>query len=134
MQTITIGNNFKIGFDELAQSLSQLNANDLNDFFVRLQKASVLTVVEPNLPNEIILLRQIKTIIPASVVRRFKTLQNKQHNQTITEKELSEMLMLTDFMEEKSAERVMLLANLAKIKNTTPRELARQLRLKTYHA
>lgn len=134
MQTITIGNNLKIGFDELAQSLSQLNANDLNDFFIRLQKAAVLTVVEPNLPNEIILLQQIKTIIPASVVRRFKTLQNKQHNQTITEKELSEMLMLTDFMEEKSAERVVLLANLAQLKNTTPRELVRQLRLKTYHA
>jgi hypothetical protein len=84
--------------------------------------------------QEEILLKQIKEIIPASIVRRFKQLQAKQHNYTITEKETTEIILLTDFMEEKSAERVALLADLAKIRGVAITDLAKQLRLKKYNA
>ena len=130
METIEIRNGFKIGFDELIQSVARLNSLELNNFLTRLSQATE----QPHSQQEKVLLKQIKEIIPASMVRRFKQLQSKQHNNTITEKESSEIVLLTDFMEEKSAERVFLLATLSKIKGVAITDLAKQLRLRTYHA
>ena len=69
-----------------------------------------------------------------SVIRHFKELQTKQHNNTISKKEQEEMLLVTDFIEEKSAERVALLAALAKIRQVSITDLAKQLQLKNYRA
>ena len=131
METIEIRNGFKVGFDELIQSVTQLNALELKTFLSRLSQA---TEQQQHSQQEKMLLKQIKEIIPASVVRRFKQLQAKQHNNTITEKEASEILVITDFMEEKSAERVNLLAVLAKLQGVSITDLAKQLRLTTFHA
>ena len=131
METIEIRNGFKVGFDELIQSVTQLNALELKTFLSRLSQA---TEQQQHSQQEKMLLKQIKEIIPASVVRRFKQLQAKQHNNTITEKEASEILVITDFMEEKSAERVNLLAVLAKLQGISITVLAKQLRLTTFHA
>ena len=131
METIEIRNGFKVGFDELIQSVTQLNALELKTFLSRLSQA---TEQQQHSQQEKMLLKQIKEIIPASVVRRFKQLQAKQHNNTITEKEASEILVITDFMEEKSAERVNLLAVLAKLRGVSITDLAKLLRLTTFHA
>ena len=131
METIEIRNGFKVGFDELIQSVTQLNALELKTFLSRLSQA---TEQQQHSQQEKMLLKQIKEIIPASVVRRFKQLQAKQHNNTITEKEASEILVITDFMEEKSAERVNLLAVLAKLQGVSITDLAKQLRLTTFHS
>ena len=112
METIEIGNGFKISFDELIQSVTQLNSLELSTFLNRLNHATEQKRLSE---QEQSLLKQIKQIIPASIVRRFKQLQTKQHKNTLTEKEASEILLITDFIEEKSAERVALIANLAKI-------------------
>ena len=129
METLEIKNGFKISFDELIQSVTRLNALELNIFLNRLHQA---TAQQSPAQEEKMLLTQIKDIIPASIVRRFKELQAKQHNNTITEKESSEIVLLTDFIEEKSAERVALLGRLAQIQGVAITDLAKQLRLKNH--
>ena len=126
METVEIKNGFKISFDELIQSVTRLNALELNTFLNRLHQA---TAQQSPAQEEKMLLTQIKDIMPASIVRRFKELQTKQHNNTITEKESSEIVLLTDFIEEKSAERVALLGRLAQIQGVAITDLAKQLRL-----
>ena len=129
METVEIKNGFKISFDELIQSVTRLNALELNIFLNRLHQA---TAQQSPAQEEKMLLAQIKNSIPASIVRRFKELQTKQHNNTITEKESSEIVLLTDFIEEKSAERVALLGRLSQIQGVPVTDLARQLRLKNH--
>lgn len=131
--TIEIRKGFKISFDELIQSVSRLDSMDLTVF---LNKLNQMTSQQSNhviLQQEKKLIQQIKDIIPLSVLHRFKQLQDKLHKQTITDKEQSEMLLVTDFIEEKSAERILLLSTLAKIRNISILELISELKLKDYH-
>lgn len=132
MQTIEIRTGIKIGFDELVQSVSKLNPNELNMLLGKLNQVQTTNVTTSS--QEDTLLKQIKEIIPASVIRRFKELQTKSSNEKITEKELTEILFLTDFIEEKSAERVLLLNELSKIRKISILELVKQLRIRDFHA
>ena len=69
------------------------------------------------------LLQLIKEIIPASTVRRYRQLNRKQQADTLSEREREEMLMLTDFMESKSAERLYLMGELAQMKGVPISEI-----------
>ena len=70
--------------------------------------------------------QKIIETVPASVVRRYKQLRAKSEQKQVSEKEHEEMLLLTDFLEEKNAERVLLMADLAKIQQVTLPELAKK--------
>jgi hypothetical protein len=120
--------------NDLVQNVSRLNISELSTFFDQLNRTIIGQKLSFPLGEEAILLRKIKQMIPASVIRRFKTLQKKQYNCTITEKEQIEILLITDFIEEKSAERVTLLAALAEIRQVSLPILAKQMCLKNYHA
>ena len=134
MQTVEIKKGLQVGFDDLVQGVSRLDTAELIAFFDKLNQ--IIGGQKQVLPfgEEAILLKQIKTIIPMSIIKRFKELQVKQHGNTISEKEQEEMLVITDFIEEKSAERVKLLAALAKIRQIPLTELVKKLKLKNYHA
>ena len=134
MQTVNIKKGLQIGFDDLVQGVSRLSTTELTIFFEKLNHTLGGQQSLASLREEAVLLKQIKAIMPASVVRRFKELQTKQHNNSITEKEQEEILIITDFIEEKSAERVALLGALAKVRQVPLTDLVQSLQLKTYHA
>ncbi len=134
MQAIEIKKGGQNKFDDLVQRVSLLDNTDLMTFFEQLNLKISGQKTTAVLSEEIMLLKQIKNIIPVSLMRRFKTLQAKQHDNSISEKEHEEILLITNFIEEKSAERVELLAALAKIRQIPLTELVKQLPLKTYHA
>ena len=134
MQTIEIRKGVQVGFDDLVSSMSRLDTADLKKVLEQINQVLTLRGHEQPGEREAQLLQQIREAVPASVVRRYRQLHKKQQNGSITAKEREEMLLLTDFMEEKSAERVMLLSALAKIRQTTIAELAQQLRLRDFHA
>jgi hypothetical protein len=134
MQAVNIKKGLHIGFDDLVQSVSRLNTTELTTFFEKLNHTLSGQQSLSPFGEEVILLKQIKTIIPASVIRRFKELQTKQYNDSISDKEREEILTITDFIEEKSAERVLLLGELAKIRQIPLIDLVKQLQLKDYHA
>jgi hypothetical protein len=134
MQAIKLNNGLQIRFEDLVQSVSKLNTSEMSIFFEQLTQ---VIGGQKNLApqtEEVILLKKIKAMIPLSVIKRFKELQTKQQNNTISEKEYTEIILITDFIEEKSAERVTLLAELAKIRQISLTELVRQIPLKEYHA
>lgn len=126
MQTVEIKKGLQVGFDDLVQSVSRLNTAELTAFFEKLNHA--IGGQKSPLGEEAILLKQIKAIIPMSVIRRFKELQVKQHDNTISEKEAEEILVITDFIEEKSAERIELLAALSKIRQIPLSDLVKEPR------
>jgi hypothetical protein len=134
MQTVEIKKGLQVGIDDLVLSISRLNTAELTTFFERLNRVIGGQKSLSPFGEEALLLKQIKAIIPASVIRRFKELQTKRNNNTISEKEQEEMVLITDFIEEKSAERVVLLAALAKIRQVSLPDLVKQINLKDYHA
>lgn len=134
MQTVEIKKGLQVGIEDLVQGISRLNTAELTSFFEHLNRVIGGQKSPTPLGEEAILLKQIKAIIPASVIRRLKELQTKRYDNTLSEKEQEEMLLITDFIEEKSAERVVLLAALAKIRQVTLPDLMKQINLKNYHA
>lgn len=134
MQTIDIKGNTQIGFNNLVKRVSRLNTTELTLFFQELNQTIKGQKSLTPISEETILLKQIKEIIPSSVIRRFKELQKKQHDNSISDKEQAEIIAITDFIEEKSAERVVLLGSLAALRQVPLLDLVQQLQLKNYHA
>jgi hypothetical protein len=100
----------------LVQGVSRLDSTELTTFFEKLNHAISGQQLPSPLDEEALLLKKIKTVMPASVIRRFKELQKKQYAYSISEKEQEEILAITDFIETKSADRIALLAALAKMR------------------
>ena len=134
MQSIEIKKGFQVSFDDLVKGISRMNSVEMTTFFEQLNQVLGNQKPSSKLTEEAILLKKIKSLIPASLVRRFKELQIQQHNNTISEKEQEEILLITDFIEEKSAERIVLLAALAKIRQVSLPDLVKQIPLKEFHA
>ncbi len=134
MQTVEIKKGLQVGIDDLVQGISRLNTTELTSFFEHLNRAIGGQKSLSPFGEEAILLKQIKAMIPMSVIKRFKELQLKHNNNIISEKEREEILLITDFIEQKSAERVALLASLAKIRQVSLPDLMKQINLKNYHA
>jgi len=134
MQRIEIQKGVQVGFDDFVRSMSRLDTDDLKKVLEQLNQVLSLRGQKQPEDREAQLVQQIRDAIPASAVRRYRQLRNRQQNGSISAKEREEMLLLTDFMEEKSAERVMLLGALAEMRQTTIAELARQLHLGSIHA
>jgi hypothetical protein len=63
---------------------------------------------------------------------RFDELIKKRHSYTITEEELEELKTLSTYSEEIAVERVKALTELAALRNTTVRELMKELDVKPY--
>ncbi|MEY4938057.1 MAG: hypothetical protein RIS64_4416 [Bacteroidota bacterium] len=134
MQTIEVKKGLKIELDDLIMGLSRLDVQELTTFFEKLnQHISLGEQALTRQRQEILLLKEIKAMIPASVVRRFKVLQKKQHFHPLSQLEQAEMFVLIDFLENKSAERVYLLSTLAKLRQIPITELVKQLNLKHFH-
>ena len=133
MQTIQIKKGIEIGLEELVLSMSRLPATELTQFMEQLQQSILGKRALTPLEQEIVLLKQIKAMIPASVVRRLKALQKKRREQSLTPYQQHEIIMLSDFIEHQSAERIYLVSALAKLRQVPVMELVKQLDLKTFY-
>ena len=129
MQTAEIRTRGGINFKDLVKGVKCLKADELNLLFEKVnhyQNEKFLSEIE----EETLLLKKIQELIPASVMRRYKSLNNKQRNGSITEKEQSEVLFIVNYIEKTSAERVAFMAKLAKIRKTSLSDIAEQLNSK----
>ncbi len=134
MQTFEIKKGMHVSTDEFLNSVSRLDSAALKALLERVQKAlserSQLSLYE----RENQLVKEIRQIIPASVLRRFRQLRQKQQNGSIFTKEQQEMQLLADILEEKSAERVLLLGELAALRKVSLSEILKQIRLQDFYA
>jgi hypothetical protein len=132
MSTIEIRKGLQVSLDDLVTSLSKMDMSELKNFADKMNHLVDLRHDTASDEAEREVIQQIKDIIPASVVRRFKQLKKKQDAGTLTPKEQEETILLTDFMEEKSTERVFLIGLLAKKRNISVAELIKQFPLIRY--
>jgi len=129
MQTFEIKKGIHVSADEFLNSVSHLDATALRSLLERVQKAlSEPSTISP-FERENHLVKEIQQIIPASVLRRYRQLLQKQHKGSLLSKEQEEMQLLADILEEKSAERVLLLGELAALRKVSLSELRKQVRL-----
>jgi hypothetical protein len=122
-----------INTDELLQAVVNLDNDSLQNLFNKVQDTIEMRSIFHKY-EEVILLSSIKSAVPASVVRRYRELYKKFETEAISVKEMEEMGLITDFIEEKSAERLVLLNQLAKMKNMTLPELRKSIRISDLYA
>lgn len=127
MQTIEV----RKGVKALAQKVAILDLQDLTTFFEQLnaQISGYPTLQHRN--EEAILLKKLKTVMPRTILQRYRALRSKELEAGISEKERQEMILLSDMMEAKSLERLHLLAALAKIRQISLAELVKQYPIRT---
>ncbi|MEN9613264.1 MAG: hypothetical protein RLZZ628_4078 [Bacteroidota bacterium] len=133
MQTIQIKQGLEIGLDELVWSMSRLPSTELVQFMEQLQQTILGKRQLTPLEQEIVLLQKIKAMIPGTVVRRLKALQKKRRTQSLSSYQQQEILMLSDFIENQSAERIYLVRELAQLRQMPVKELVKLLDLKTFY-
>jgi uncharacterized protein YnzC (UPF0291/DUF896 family) len=127
MQTIEV----RKGVKELVQKVAILDLQDLTTFFEQLNaQISGYPEIQQQ-KEEALLLKKLKTVMPRTVIRRYRKLRSKELEQGISEKERQEMILLSDMMEAKSLERIHLLAALAKIRQMSLAELVKQYPIRT---
>jgi hypothetical protein len=86
----------------------------------------------PHLSNdESRMLEQIHHAIPTDVQTRFADLLDKRDALTLTEDEYTELLRLTDVIENQEAKRVLLLGELARYRGVTLEQAMRDLGIRT---
>jgi uncharacterized protein YnzC (UPF0291/DUF896 family) len=127
MQTIEV----RKGVKALAQQVAILDIQDLTTFFEQLNAHIIGYPTLQQRNEEAMLLKKLKTVMPRTIIRRYRVLRAKELEQGISEKERQEMILLSDMMEAKSLERIHLLAALAKIRQISLGELVKQYPIRT---
>ena len=127
MQTIEINKGLHIGFEDILRGIQQLDNQSFAHFAGEINR--LVSNRSPENPNreEAELLKKIKMSIPHSLKRRQKQLYAKLQDETILTKEREELELLNNMIEEKTAERIVLLGELARLKGISLQELHAQL-------
>lgn len=127
MQTIEIKNGIQLDFEDLLKGIQRLDNQSLSKFAYEVNQ--LVSKRTNNIPNkrESELLKEINSIIPASIKHRQKQLYLALEEGIITQKEHKELVLLNDKLEEKAAERVLLLGELATLRGVSIQELVANL-------
>ncbi len=121
----------KLPLDDLLESLKQLGPDELGavaSTAVRLRanrRANVLP------ENEAVLFQQINRTLTPAEQKRVDTLIAKRQEETLTEAELAELVMLSDLIEEIQVERLAALIELAAIRDVSLDDLKQSLNFPT---
>ena len=114
--------------------IQQLDNQALTSFAGEVNRLLSARNTSPDGDREAELFRKIKTAIPATVKRRQAQLYSKMQAGALALKEREELLLLNQILEEKSAERLLLIGELAKLRGISMEQLAAQLKTKAAHA
>ena len=127
MQTIEINKGLHIGFEDILRGIQQLDNQSLAHFAGEINRLVSNRNPENLNREETELLKKIKMSIPHSLKRRQKQLYAKLQDESILTKEREELELLNNMIEEKTAERILLLGELARLKGISLQELHAQL-------
>jgi hypothetical protein len=129
MQTILMENGTQFGFDDILKGIQQLDNQSLVKFAENVNQLVSKRIV-PAKEKEQLLIKQINSIIPTSLKQRQKQLYTSFQVNNITEKELDELKLLNNILEEKSAERILLMGQLATLRGITLPQLVQENKFK----
>lgn len=131
METIVLKKGVEINLEELTQQLSQLDELVLTNFLISLNDKLNGHTQLLQISEETILLQKIKSVVPASVLRQYRKLRKKAQQQTISDTEHHELLLLSDFIEEKTAEKINLLSKLAQVRQVPLNTILQQFTIQS---
>jgi hypothetical protein len=121
----------QLSFNELLQAIGQLSSPELDEFVARALAVRAQRHA-PSLPhNEAELLRKINEGLPAAMQQRYDQLIAKRRAETLSDDAHAELLRLTESSEELMTRRVGYLVELAQLRQTTLKDLMRDLGIQT---
>jgi hypothetical protein len=130
MQTIEINKGITVGFEEIIKGAQALDNQSLVTFANEINRLVSKRKHEKTDKREVELLKKIKTVIPVSVKQRQKELFTRMQDDNISLPEHNELILLNNLIEEKTAEHIFLIGELATLKRTSIQELCKQLSIK----
>ena len=132
MQTIEIQKGVRVGMEELMSGMSKMETPMLEKFLDSLRHIVESRKNTTAKGREEELLEKIAHVVPAFVKGRYKQLHSKMEGGDITKTELEELRQITNFMEEKTVDRIHLMAELAALRQVPLKDLAEQFRSQRY--
>ena len=126
MPAIEIENNPQLGLDDFLKVIQRFDNQSLSRFAYEVNLMVSKRTDTSLAQQEKTLVKQINTIIPATIKRQQKQLYKLLQDNTITPKEQEELIFLNNILEEKAAERILLMGKLATLKGITIQQLVAQ--------
>jgi hypothetical protein len=126
MQVIEIENGIQSRFEDLLKVIQNFDNQSLSKFAYEVNQLVSKRNHNSVEKQKVVLQRKINTVIPASVKRRQKQLYAALQKDTITPKEYQELILLNDILEQKTAERIHLMGQLANLNGISIQELVAQ--------
>ena len=120
----------EVSKNDLLRGVEQLNTTDLEDFIREILQIKAKRKAAKTNKKEAELLFTINHNFNEIEQTRFDELIEKRQSHTITEEELEKLKTLSTYSEEIAVERVKALTELAALRNTTVRELMKELDVK----
>jgi hypothetical protein len=117
MQIIDVPNSGGIGYKEMVKNLDKLDTNSLEKLAGKIGKVVALRKRPTKSEREAQLIKLIKNKIPSSLLKYKNDLYEKMEDNTITEKEMEDLRTVVNYLEELNAERIVLIGELAKLRN-----------------
>jgi len=117
MQALDASKREGIGYKEMVKNLDNLDTNSLEKLAGKIGKVVALRKQPTKSEREAQLVKLIKQKIPASLFKYKNELYDKMEDNTITEKEMEDLRTVVNYLEELNAERILLIGELAKLRN-----------------
>ncbi|MBK8566246.1 MAG: hypothetical protein IPN76_23620 [Saprospiraceae bacterium] len=124
MQALDASNREGIGYKEMVKNLDNLDTNSLEKLAGKIGKVVALRKQPTKSEREAQLVKFIKQKIPSSLLKYKNELYEKMEDNTITEKEMEDLHTVVNYLEELNAERIVLIGELAKLRNTDVKVVA----------
>ncbi|MEQ1747097.1 MAG: hypothetical protein ABMA02_16830 [Saprospiraceae bacterium] len=129
MQHIEIQKGVQVGFDDFVRGATQMDTPDLEKLADQLNHILARRKTPHESEREVILVSKIYEALEFKDQGRYEALLAKLEDETISDAEYRELLALTQLAEAQNAVWLQAVADLAQIRNTTPRAVVKQLGL-----
>jgi len=119
----------QLPFEQLIQTIEQLDSSELEQLIAQTIKVKTKRKIL-SLPNDqSLLLQQITQCIPDQLQDRYNFLISKRQDNTITDQEYQELINLGEHIEAIDVKRLENLTELAKLRQTSLKELIKEFQL-----
>ncbi len=127
MSKVQVKSQIELDVEEILAGIAQLGNEELETFSNRVIALSARRRAPSLSTEETELFTKINYGVPVEVRSRYKILNDRLHNETITTEEHQELLDLVNQIELADAERIHALIALGQLRNTSVEELMTQL-------
>ena len=118
-----------IRYDQLLEAVRQLEPAELSKFQQQVAQLQTSRYYKSLSAEESDLLLKINSVASSQGDRHYQKLLTKRQNETLSESEYQELVVLSDQYEQQNVERVKYLVQLAEIRNISLTDLMEQLEI-----